>query len=94
MARLALLSICVGLVQLLAVEQGCVDQVEEQFFQISLGGALERNVVHFPITDVHASHVLVVHEETLFVFCLSTPAGVPTSTIPAVAAVLSISTRL
>ena len=66
MARLALLSICVGLVQLVAVEQRHVDQVEEQFFPISLGGALGGNMVNFPVTDINASHILVVWGNALW----------------------------
>ena len=94
MSGLALVSICVALVELVAVEQRHVDHVEEQFFfQYRLEGRSAEMWYIFQ-SLIYTTPMYLLYEAIHFGFCLRTPAPERTSTIPAVAAVLSISAGL
>ena len=66
MATLALTCIGVGTIQLVAVQQCHIQEVEENLLPVPPGRPLRRYMVYLTITEINSAHVLVVVDDAVW----------------------------
>ena len=65
------------LIQNVAVQQGHVDEVEEDLLPEALGWTLSRHVVDLTVAEVHPTHVLGVRQGSILSKISGNPDGLP-----------------